>query len=327
MYGKCMKKKQKYKIGWVGFHQEGMDAFNGILEVGYKVDAVFTLDEESAQLRSGSISYDEMCEAHDIPLYKINNINDSNVIAILKKLDLDILFVIGRSQIIKKEAMACIKVGIIGAHASLLPHNRGSAPVNWAIINGEKVTGNSLIWLTEEVDEGDIIAQQEIDITLYDTCKSIYRKVAASNRDMILEFLNKSEQEIPPSTKQKNIDEPLLPRRRPQDGCIDWNQPATKIYDFIRAITHPYPGGFSYINGKKMLIWEVALLVDVIVPGCKPGQVIGAVYSPNACACGFLVACQRGVINILHMEDEMGNDYKGQALAELDYKDLEFLNE
>ena len=318
---------QQYKIAWLGFHQEGMDAFSGILKAGFNIEAVITLDEESSQLRSASVSYSGLCEEYGIPLYKIKNINDPDAITILKKLDLDILFVIGWSQIVRKEAMACVNIGLIGAHASLLPHNRGSAPVNWAIINGEDVTGNTLIWLTEDVDNGDIIAQRKFDITLYDTCKTIYEKVATSNRDMILDFLGNSVQKLPASIKQKNIDEPLLARRRPKDGLINWNQPARKVYDFIRALAKPYPGGFTHIKAKKMFIWEAAFFPDISASTYKAGQVIGSIYSPNDYACALMVACQQGAIAILHMEDEAGNIYRGRTLSGLDYKGLEFCNE
>lgn len=321
-----MKKKQQFKIGWLGFHQEGLYALNGILEKGYKVEAVITLDDESAQLRSGSVSYDSMCNNNDIRIFKIKNINEPNAIAMLHELDLDILFVIGWSQIVRKEAMNCVKIGLIGAHASLLPHNRGSAPVNWAIIKGENVTGNTLMWLKEDIDNGDIIAQRKFDITLYDTCNTIYEKVKISNRDMILEFLENSEMSIPVSIKQIDIDEPLLSRRRPHDGQVDWDQSARQIYDFIRALTKPYPGAFSYINGKKMLIWE-AVLLELSVASDKAGEILGAAYSPNDSACGLIVSCQQGVIIILSMEDESGTSYHGESLVELDYKGLGFHNE
>src|SRR5439155_304057 len=101
-------------------------------------------------------------------------------------LDADIVFVIGWSQILHPPTLRLARSGMIGAHASLLPHNRGSAPINWALIRGERHAGNSLLWLAEDVDGGAVIDQTTFCITAYDTCASLYERVAASNRDMLL---------------------------------------------------------------------------------------------------------------------------------------------
>jgi methionyl-tRNA formyltransferase len=95
------------------------------------------------------------------------------------------VFVIGWTQILRPETLKLATIGMIGAHASLLPHNRGRAPINWALIRGEKQTGNSLIWLAEDVDSGDIIDQTVIPISPYDTCASLYTRVGESNKEMI----------------------------------------------------------------------------------------------------------------------------------------------
>src|SRR5437667_9768196 len=104
---------------------------------------------------------------------------------------------------------------MIGAHASLLPGNRGSAPINWALIRGEHTSGNSLIWLAESVDGGDLIDQTEFPITPYDTCASLYDRFAASNRDMILRVLPRLLPGERPGSPHPPPRGPLLPRRLP----------------------------------------------------------------------------------------------------------------
>ena len=143
---------QNLRIGWLGFHQEGIPALRGLKESGIHLEAVITLDEAGVAQRSAIADYAGVVDGWDIPLHLIRNINDAASLGLLHSLRLDLLFVIGWSQILKRDALAAAKIGVVGAHASLLPHNRGSAPINWSLIRGEAVTGNTLIWLTEDVD-------------------------------------------------------------------------------------------------------------------------------------------------------------------------------
>jgi len=302
------------RIGWIGFHQEGIEALTAILEAGYLLDVVITLDKDTRAKRSADVDYDPICSSFGVTLYKIKNINEPKVVSLLQELNLDVVFVIGWSQIINNEALAAVKVGMIGAHASLLPKNRGSAPINWSIINGEMETGNTLIWLSEEVDEGDIIAHRKFPITDFDSCESLYRKVANSNREMILEIIPKILAGEKPGYSQIVNNFPVLSRRHPKDGIINWDSSARNIYNFIRAITYPYPGAFSYINGRCWKIWSAALL-PFKSTNSNPGEVIDIVVSPEEKACGLVVSCVTGFLLLLEIESEDGYKIFGYELA------------
>src|SRR5438874_1198445 len=135
------------RFGWVGFHLEGIPALQGVIEAGVPIQAVFTLRPDVAATRSGAADYRSLCQRFGVPLHEIVHINDAASRELLKNLALDVVFVIGWSQILAPETLRTARVGMIGAHASLLPRNRGSAPINWALIRGEHTSGNSLIWL------------------------------------------------------------------------------------------------------------------------------------------------------------------------------------
>src|SRR5207247_8564300 len=124
-----------------------------------------------------------------------------------------------------------------GAHASLLPHNRGSAPINWALIQGERATGNSLIWLAEGVDAGDLIDQTEFPITPYDTCATLYERVAVSNRDMIMRALPRLLRGERPRPPQPRSSGPALPRRRPAGRPLACGQGADAVCNILRDLT------------------------------------------------------------------------------------------
>ena len=314
------------RIAWIGFHQEGLPALDALLRQRIDVAAVITLQQDAAQRRSGAVDFDELCHQYNIPLHRIRHINDADSIELLRSLELDIAFVIGWSQIVGSEALNSTRLGMIGAHASLLPRNRGSAPINWSIIRGERETGNSLIWLAENVDQGDLIDQRVFDISAFDTCESLYGKVAKSNRDMILDVIPKLAAGIHVGRQQPKTNEPLLPRRRPEDGLVDWTQPVNKVYDFVRALTHPYPGAFSYLDGEHIQIWKAAS-VPLPTGSVAPGMCAGAVTSPESAACGQLVACADGFLNLLEVEDETGRVWSGPELATLDWSNKHWTNE
>ena len=305
------------RIGWIGFHMEGMPALRALLERGIQVEGVLTLRPDLAAKKSGATDYKSLCAEFGVSLYEIANINDEGSMALLERLSLDIAFVIGWTQIVRREALRLVRVGMIGSHASLLPHHRGRAPINWALIKGAPQTGNTLIWLAEQVDAGAMIDQSEIPITPYDTCASLYEKVAQTTRDMILGVLPKLLAGERPGRPQPEPHEPNLPGRKPEDGLIEWSQDSREIYNFVRALTRPYPGAFGWLDGHRWRIWKCALL-----PGQPystaglPGQIIGPVYSPEPGACGQVIACGHGAIVALEMEDDNGNFVHDRELSE-----------
>ncbi len=313
-------------IIWIGFHYEGLPAFRAVLENGVRIDAFITLVAEQAEKRSGSASYDDICSAFGVPVYRVRNINDPEAVDLLRSLKPDVAFVIGWTQIVRKAALSSARVGMIGAHASLLPHNRGRAPVNWALIRGEKETGNTLFWLSEGTDEGDVLYQTAFPITPYDTCDTLYRKVADSNREMILQAVQALASGDVPRRPQARNEEKTLPGRKPEDGLIDWTSTAEHVYNFIRALTRPYPGAFTFLDGERYLVWSAALFPLSNVIG-TPGEVLGPVLSPEICACGQFVACGNGGIVLLELEDMRGNRFRGQELSNMQWKGKVFGNE
>lgn len=307
------------RIGWLGFHLEGIPALRAVLKAGHAVECVMTLEHEQLRKRSGSVDYGPLCIEHSVPLHRIRNINHESSLELLSALQLDVLFVIGWSQIVRKAAMERVRLGLVGAHASLLPRNRGSAPVNWVLIKGERTTGNTLMWLSEGVDSGDIIDSRQFDVSIFDTCATIYDKVAESNRDMILALWPKLLRNEVPRRPQPATDDPVLPRRRPADGLLDWSAPGKSIYDMVRALTRPYPGAFTWMRGQRWRIWAVALAPATGAAPGAPGEVLGPALSPVAEACGLAVACGDGMLTILEMESDEGEVVKGYALCEREW--------
>lgn len=307
------------RIGWIGFHVEGIPVLRRLLERKEPVVAVLTLRPEFAGRKSGAADYASLCAEYRVPLYEIKNVNDEEAVKLLQSLALDLLFVIGWTQILRAAALRTARLGVIGAHASLLPHNRGRAPVNWALIRGEKQTGNSLMWLAEDVDGGDLIDQTVIPITAYDTCHTLYERVAESNQKMILAALEKIKAGQRPGRPQPHSDEPLLPGRKPEDGLLDWSQTSEQVYNFVRALTRPYPGAFSWLDGQRWRIWSCAWLPG-INPRAQCAEILGASFSPVEAACGQVAACGEGAVILLEVENDEGKILRGRELSGQQWK-------
>ena len=306
------------RIGWVGVHAEGISALKAVCGAEYDVAGLMTLRRDKADKRCGSADYELISLRYDIPYHEVDNINDASSVALLQAWCCDVLVVLGWGQILGPEALQQVTIGVVGAHASLLPHNRGSAPVNWAIIRGEHETGNSLIWLEEGVDAGHLIDQQSFPITAYDSCTSVYDKVADSNRDMLLSLLRQLEAGERPGQPQQVTHEAVLPRRRPQDGVIHWNSSSEEIYNLVRALTRPYPGAFAFLNNQPYRIWTAAR-TPMTVSIAEAGTVMGPVHSPEPKACGQMVATADGAVLVLEVEDASGNVLQGPELSEQDW--------
>lgn len=307
---------QTLRIGWMSHHVEGIAPLKAVLAAGFSIQAIITLQDDLMVKKSGAADFADIAVTLDVPLHHIRSANDPAAVSLLNKLDLDVLFVIGWSQILRPPALGAAKLGCFGAHASLLPANRGSAPINWALIKGETQTGNTLMRLSQGVDEGDIVAQRPIPISVFDNVATLYDRVAETNCEMILELLRTLADGGPlPLRQQLDDGSPLLPRRRPEHGLLDWAQPACNVYDFIRALTRPYPGAFSSADGARAMIWRSALL-PVTGPLAEPGTVLGSIVSDSPEACGLVVACSEGAVVLLEIELPVGKVWSGRALAQ-----------
>ncbi len=254
-----MRDKKQLRIAFVGCVEEGRECLQEILDSGGNVVAVFTFTDEIAQKTSGAVSFEAISNEHGVPLHKVKSTNTPEAIKLFRDINPDVIFVIGWTRLICKEVLEIPRLGCIGMHASLLPKYRGRAPVNWALINGEKETGNSVMLLNEGVDTGKIVAQKAIKITLADTCQTLYHKVAAAGRAMLREILPQLEKGCLPQIEQNEGEATEMPKRRPQDGIIDWQKNAMQLFNWVRALTHPYPGAFTFLRGQKLYIWEARI--------------------------------------------------------------------
>lgn len=202
-----------------------------------------------ADLKTIAVKYNiQYCEVDSYEGKKL-----SDYYKVLDKLNLDLLLVLGWYYMIPKTIRNLTKYGAWGIHASLLPKYAGGAPLNWAIINGERETGVTLFKIDDGVDDGDIIEQKKFEIDFTDTIKEVYSKATYESKNILYDNLSNLSKIV--FKKQDKSKRKIHPQRTPEDGEIDLSKSAIELYNFVRAQSSPYPG--AYINtsdGKKLVI-------------------------------------------------------------------------
>jgi len=253
------------KVVFIGVVNIGWHCLKALLESGGNVVGIFTANKQKMIEESGMhpdyfMEFDDLAQEWRVPLHKVDNLSVPLDIERIKGFKPDFIFCIGWPQIIGKEILGIPSRGCIGIHPTLLPGRRGSAPINWCLIDGLSKSGVTLFYFDKGIDSGDIIAQQEFKITLKDTARTVLDKVTSIAVQLVqtsYPLLDRGEAcRIP----QDHSRATYTRRRRPEDGVIDWGMTSLSIYNWIRALTLPFPGAFTFWKGRKIIIWESELL-------------------------------------------------------------------
>jgi methionyl-tRNA formyltransferase len=248
------------KIAFCTCVQIGKSCIEAIISEGGRFELLLTLHDNKSKNKSGRIYLDDIAADTQTPLYKINHINDQDVAIILKKHDIDWLFVIGWSQIVLPDLLNIPKKGIIGAHPTLLPMGRGRAAVPWAIIKELEKTGVTFFKMDEGVDTGEILDQFEIPISKNENATSLYDKVNASHVDLIKQIWPKLIEGTIDGIKQDETLASYWEGRTPADGELKFSMSVMEVDCLVRATTRPYPGAYKVIDEKtKLIVWGGAL--------------------------------------------------------------------
>jgi methionyl-tRNA formyltransferase len=255
--------------------RRGFAVLNKLIEVKAQIAGILCLvedaHEEQFHPRVGAIA-----KEHGIPIFYSSNVKSSEYAAVLQQIKPDIAFAIGWRYLISKAAYSIPPKGTLIIHDSLLPAYRGFAPMNWAIINGEKKTGVTLFHIADGVDSGPIVDQLTTDIDTLDTAKTVDEKVIRLYEQIITKNLAGLEQDSIKRVIQDETKASYTCKRTPEDGEINWQLSAEQIYNLIRGLTHPFPGASTVLNGRRVLIWGAVLPQEKLhYVGNIPGRVLG----------------------------------------------------
>jgi methionyl-tRNA formyltransferase len=207
----------------------------------------------------------------DLPLIQPSNINNPDAIQQLADLSLDAIVVASYGQLLKSVVFDMPKVGTINIHASLLPAYRGAAPVNWAIMRGERRTGIATFFIEKGLDTGDVLMVDDLDIGPDETAIELEDRLANLGADVILKTLHGLANGSLTSTPQPKDGISLAPSLTRENGHIDWRQPATQIHNLIRG-TLPWPGAWTTLGNYRVKIHRTRL-TDMPSGILKPGEI------------------------------------------------------
>jgi methionyl-tRNA formyltransferase len=256
------------RIVFFGATELGYQCCRQLFDIEENVVGIFSIPKEFRISYSATPvtnvsfhGFEDLAAQHHVPLvYVTSKMSNSNYVETLRSWQPDFALVIGWYYMIPRVVRELFPRGVAAIHASLLPKYRGNAPLVWAIINGETRTGVTLFYLENGVDTGDIIAQQEFPITREETIKTAYEKATKTSLEILREYIPLIREGAAPRIVQNHEAATEFPARKPEDGLIDWSSSCEEIRNFIRAQTKPYPGAFTVIKGKKIIIWDAEVL-------------------------------------------------------------------
>lgn len=204
----------------------------------------------------------EVAMKYNLPVYQPKKVREPEFVEVLRGLKPDVMVVAAFGQIISKEILEMPKYGCINVHASLLPAYRGAAPIQWAVINGDKESGVTIMQMDEGIDTGDMIEKVVVPIAEDETGGSLFDKLSQAGAKLCVKVLQ--DLEDGKAVREKQPEESTTPYARMIDkkmGAIDWEKPAKEIEQLIRGL-NPWPSAYTRLQGKTLKIWKAEVLLE-----------------------------------------------------------------
>lgn len=285
------------RILFMGTPEFSVGTLDKLVEAGHDVAAVIT-QPDKPKGRNGKVLFTPVKEKAlelGIPVYQPERVKDPAFFHVIEEIHPEVIVVIAFGQILPKEILEYPKFGCINIHASLLPKYRGAAPMQWAIIDGEKETGVTTMQMDVGLDTGDMLDKVVIPMEAKETGGSLHDKLMVAGAKLILETLEKVENNTVTRTKQRDEDSCYAQMLTKSLGNIDFNQEAVYIERLIRGL-NPWPSAFTKLEGRNLKIWDA----DVDAENTKKAP--GTVY--HITKDSFKVATVKGALIIRELQLE-----------------------
>ncbi len=262
------------KLVVLGYHDIGYVCLKELLDAGADLRLVLThADSPNETIWFRSVR--DLARERGLPVLEPADVNAPEIVEKVRRIGPDIIFSFYFRQMVKQELLDIPRVGAFNLHGSLLPRYRGRCPVNWVLVNGERETGMTLHYMTPKPDDGDIAAQVKVPIADDDTAATLFDKLTASAVDLLDDALPRLLKGKLPRRPQDHAQATYFGGRRPADGAIDWNKDAGAIYNLVRAVTRPYPGAFTTLGSRRLLVWRAAV-EPAPAAAAAPGAILSA---------------------------------------------------
>ena len=280
-----------------------------VIEDGHEVSAVFTQPDKpkGRGYRLAPTPVKEAAARHNITVYQPLTLKDEKAIGLIKGLAPDCIVVVAYGRILPPAVLEAPRLGCVNVHASLLPRYRGAAPIQWAVINGESVTGVTTMYMAKGIDTGDMILKAQAPIGQNETFGELHDRLMAIGADTLSETLTLLREGKAPREKQDGAQSSCAPMIGKDTAEIDWNRKAAEIHNLVRGM-NPHPGAHTLLFGDMFKIYATVVPEQTCDENEKsPGTVIAAGDD------GILVGCGNGETLLITQVQAQGGKRMGAA--------------
>jgi methionyl-tRNA formyltransferase len=263
-----------------------------LCEAGRPPRLALGYDESRAQA-SGYADLAPLCEEHGVELLRVRDVNADDVRARLEAAEPEVGLVVGWSQLLKRPLLTLPRHGMVGIHPTPLPKGRGRAPIPWTILKGLPRTASTMFFLTEGVDDGDIVGAVPVEVEEREDAGSLYAKHRQAHVELVTTHIDQLLAGSVPRAPQDDASATYWPGRKPEDGRIDPTRPAAEVDRLVRAVTHPFPGAFLEREGERVILWRTEPAEGP--PDAAPGEIVSRDD-------GDFLSCGDGALRILEAD-------------------------
>ncbi len=314
------------KIIFMGTPDFAEESLKAIYEAGHKIIGVVTNPDrpKGRGMKMIPSPVKEYAIKNNLKIFQPEKVkNNEEFINELKTLEPDVICVVAYGKILPKEILDIPQYGCINVHASLLPQYRGAAPVQWSVLNGDKITGVTTMYMDVGMDTGDMILKQEVGIGEDETTGELWDRLKAIGGNLLVETLDKIEKGIAPREKQpENFT--MAPMLSKDMAKIDWNNKTAKeIKNLVRGL-NPIMGAYTSLNGKKIKFWKVKVVEDDEIYRENLNFLTNGTVIVSDSKEGIYIKCKEGILKILEIQGENARkmtiqDYlRGNPIQEFD---------
>lgn len=285
------------KILFMGTPDFAKESLEKLYDFGYEICGVVAPPDrpKGRGMKMVACPVKEFALEKNLPVFQPEKL--SQIKEEIKSMAPDMIVVVSYGKFLPKSILSMPKYGCINVHPSLLPQYRGSAPIQWAILNGDKTTGTTIMQMNEKMDAGDIILQKEVEIDENETTGELWNRLSTISSELLLEAIEQIENGIAKFTKQDE-NYTIAPMLTKDMAKIDWNEKSNlEIKNLIRGL-NPFMGAYSNLGQKKIKFWK-AEIVQEVESAAQPGTVVLSDAKK-----GFYVQTKDGAISVLEIQGE-----------------------
>lgn len=303
------------KILFMGTPDFALESLKALYEAKYNIVGVVTNPDrpKGRGMKMIASPVKEYALEKHLEVYQPEKVrNNEEFLNTVKKINPDLICVVAYGKILSKELLEIPKMGCINVHGSLLPQYRGAAPIQWAVLNGDKKTGITTMYMNEGMDTGDMILKEEVQIGKNETTGELWERLSKIGAKLLVKTVEKIEDGTAPREKQPE-DFTMAPMLHKEMANIDWDKKdATQIKNLVRGL-NPIMGAYTYLKGKKIKFWKVEKLTTEelaqkynemneymdYIKKVQPGTVLFS----NAKQ-GLYIKCNNDIISVIEIQGE-----------------------